>query len=398
MSTSSPGAVAERRSHRPPSDAAPPLLKSSIRFGRAFGIEIGAHISWLVILVLVTLSLAAHFTVTQPDWPAPTRWAGALLTAILFFASVVAHELSHSVVALRFGVPVRAITLFLFGGVSQLESEARRPSHEFWIAAVGPLSSVVIAGLFWLVAQATGGPATFTGAVAAWLATINVALALFNLLPAFPLDGGRVLRGLVWWRTGDQRKATHVAATGGRILAMLMILGGIWLFFAGGAFGGLWIAFIGWFLYDAARAGEAQVEMRHALRGVTAADLMSGDWPEVPPDLPLERFVSDHLLKTGRRCFVVEDEGRVLGLVTAADLKAVDRERWPEMRVADAMRPLDDLRWVEPYTGADRVLEIMGRDEVNQLPVLANGRLQGIVSREHLIRMLTTRMEFASRA
>jgi CBS domain-containing protein len=163
----------------------------------------------------------------------------------------------------------------------------------------------------------------------------------------------------------------------------------------GGNFGGLWIAFLGWFLLDAARAGEAQVEMRHALRGVTAADLMTSDWPAVAADLPLDRFASEHLLRTGRRCFVVTDDGRVLGLVTAADLKGVDRERWPEMTVGQAMRPFDQLRWVEPGTGADRVLELMGREEVNQLPVISNGRLQGIVAREHVIRMLTTRMEFA---
>jgi Zn-dependent protease/predicted transcriptional regulator len=373
-------------------------MKSSIRFGRLFGIEIGAHLSWLIIVALVTLSLATYFTATQPGWSTVTRWVAALMTAVLFFGSVVLHELAHSLLALRYGIPVKQITLFLFGGVSQIESEAKRPAQEFWIAAVGPLSSLLIAALFWILSSAVG-PETFAGAVSRWLANINVALAVFNLLPAFPLDGGRVLRGVLWWKTGDQRLATRVAAGAGRVLALVMILGGIWMFFTpgtpGGNFGGLWIAFLGWFLLDAARAGEAQVEMRHALRGVTAADLMTSDWPAVAADLPLDRFASEHLLRTGRRCFVVTDDGRVLGLVTAADLKGVDRERWPEMTVGQAMRPFDQLRWVEPGTGADRVLELMGREEVNQLPVISNGRLQGIVAREHVIRMLTTRMEFA---
>ena len=371
-------------------------MESSIRFGRVFGIKIGAHISWLIILVLVTLSLGAHFALTQPDWPRAERWGAALLTSVLFFGSVVVHELAHSVVALRFGIPVREITLFLFGGVSQIESEAKRPGQEFWIAVVGPLSSLAIAAVFWLVARGSG-PDTFLHAVTLWLARINVALALFNLLPAFPLDGGRVLRGVVWWKTGDHRRATRIAANGGRALAMLMIIGGIWIFFVGGgAFGGLWIAFLGWFLLEAARAGEAQVEIRHALEGITAADIMTRDWPEVAADLPLDRFVNEHLLRTGRRCFLVVDRGRVLGLVTASDLQATERERWPQLTVGDAMRPFEKLRWVEPTTGADRVLEIMGREEVNQLPVMSNGRLQGIVSREHLIRIMTTRMEFAA--
>lgn len=371
-------------------------MKSSIRFGRLFGIEIGAHLSWLIIVALVTLSLAAHFAATQPAWPRALRWGAALLTAVLFFASVVAHELSHSLVARRYGVPVRAITLFLFGGVAQIESEARRPSHEFWIAAAGPIASVIVGLCFGALAVAAG-PTGVTAAVARWLARINVALALFNLLPAFPLDGGRVLRGLVWWKTGDHRRATRIAAGAGRLLALLMILGGLWSFFVlRGGLGGLWIAFLGWFLLDAARAGEQQVEIRHALRGITAADLMTSEWPQVPADLPLERFVSEHLLRTGRRCFLVAERGAVRGLITASDLQKVERERWPEMSVHDVMRPLEHLHAVDPATGADRVLEIMGREEVNQLPVIANGRLQGLVSRENVIRMLTTRLEFAS--
>jgi Zn-dependent protease/predicted transcriptional regulator len=373
-------------------------MKASIRFGRLFGIEIGAHASWLIILVLVTLSLTAYFADAHPDWPRTVRVLAAAVTSFLFFGSVVAHELAHSLVARRFGVGVRAITLFLFGGVAQIESDARRPSHEFWIAAVGPLSSLLIAALCWGVERLLGGD-TVPGAVVGWLWRINLSLAVFNLLPAFPLDGGRVLRGIVWAHTGDQWKATRIAATGGRILATLMILGGIWMFFspgrAGGNLGGLWIAFLGWFLLDAARAGEAQVEMRMALRGVTAGDLMTTDWPHVPPDLTLDRFVADHLLRTGRRCFLVTDHGRMLGLVTASDLKAVERERWPELTVGQVMKPLEALQRVDPKTGADRVLEILGREEVNQVPVMSNGRLEGIVSREHLIRMLTTRTEFA---
>ncbi|MFN2433191.1 MAG: site-2 protease family protein [Gemmatimonadota bacterium] len=373
-------------------------MKSSIRFGRLFGIEIGAHVSWLVILVLVTMSVVAHFGLTQPEWSRVTRWAAGLVTSILFFGSVVAHELAHSLVARRFGVPVRSITLFLFGGLAQIESEPKRPAHELWIAGAGPLSSLALGALFGGLAALA--PAGVPGAVAAWLGGINVALAFFNLLPGFPLDGGRVLRAVVWWKTGDPRRATRVAAAGGKLLALLLIVGGIWTFFTpgtpGGNLGGLWLAFIGWFLLEAARSGEAQVEMRHALRGVRAADLMTADAPRIPPDLPLESFVHEHLLRTGRRCFVVADRTRAVGLLTAGDLRAVPRERWPELTVVGVMRPLESLHAVAPDTGGDRVLEILGREDLNQLPVLCDGRLEGIVSREHVIRMLTTRMEFAS--
>lgn len=371
-------------------------MKSSIRFGRLFGIEIGAHVSWLIIVTLVTLSLAGHFDATQPAWTPTMRWAAALITSTLFFVSVVVHELAHSLVARRYGIPVREITLFLFGGVSQIESEAKRPAQEVWIAIVGPLSSAALAGAL-LGVHVLAGARTFVGAVAGWLASINLALAIFNLLPAFPLDGGRVMRGVLWWRTGDQRRATRVAAGAGRLLAIGLILFGIWMFFQPGrGFSGLWMAFIGWFLLDAARAGAAQVEMRHALRGVTAADLMTRDVPQVPGELPLERFVNEHMLPTGRRCFLVTEGGRVRGLVTAADLRAVEREQWAQRTVADVMQPFDRLRWVGPGTDAVRLLEIMGGGEVNQLPVMSDGRLEGIVSREHLLRMLTTRMEFAT--
>jgi Zn-dependent protease/predicted transcriptional regulator len=370
-------------------------MKSSIRLGRLFGIEIGAHISWLIIVVLVTLSLASYFSMTQSAWSPAMRWGASFLTAMLFFASVLAHELAHSLVAKRFGIPVRSITLFIFGGVSQIESEAKRPSEEFWIAIVGPLTSVAIgalASLLLLVAPMD----TFVGAVAGWLAAVNIGLAIFNMVPGFPLDGGRVLRSLLWWKTADSRKATRIAAGVGQIVALLMILGGVWMYFRpGGDFGGLWLAFIGWFLLDAARASTSQVEVEEVLRGVTAADLMATDCPTVHADLPLSQFIEDYLLRTGQRCFLVTDGEMVLGMITAPDLKAIERSRWAQMRVADVMRPFDQVRWVAPNTTADRLLEIMAREKINQLPVVVGGRLLGLVSREQIINLLSSRMELA---
>ncbi|MEW6735963.1 MAG: site-2 protease family protein [Acidobacteriota bacterium] len=370
-------------------------MESSIKLGRIWGIQIGAHISWLIIVVLVTLSLASYFSMVQVGWPLSLRWGAALISATLFFASVVAHELAHSLMARRYGIPVNSITLFIFGGVSQIESEAKRPSEEFWIAVVGPLTSLAVAGLAYLVMLLVGLNG-FLGTITGWLASVNVALAIFNLLPGFPLDGGRVLRGLLWWQTGDVRRATRIAARVGQGIAIIMILAGILTFFSpAGGFGGLWLAFIGWFLLDAARASVQQIEFKYQLQGVVAADLMTRDCPRVSRQLSLEQFVEEQLLRTGQRCFLVVEQDHVLGIITTRDLHGIDRSRWSQLTVANVMRPFDRVYWVAPNASAEQILEIMGREEINQLPVVSEGRLLGIVSREHIVRLLTMRMEFA---
>jgi Zn-dependent protease/CBS domain-containing protein len=374
-------------------------MKSSIKLGRIFGIQISVHFSWLFILVLIMLSLSSYFSATQSNWSQAMRWGASLLTALLFFASVVAHELAHSLVAKRFGIEVRSITLFIFGGVSEIESEAKRPSEEFWIAIVGPLTSVAVAAISSSV-LIFASMNSFIGAIAGWLSAVNLGLAIFNMLPGFPLDGGRILRSLIWWKTSSSRKATQIAAGVGQILALVMILAGIWVFFRPeGDFGGLWIAFIGWFLLDAARSSTNQLEIEDTLRGVTAADLMTNYSPSVSPDLTLNQFVDDYLLRTGQRRFLVEGlvEGNemVFGIISAKDLKGIDHSKWPYMKVADAMIPFDHILTVSPNTAGNKILEIMGREGVNQLAVVAGGRLQGLVSREQIINLLTTRMELA---
>lgn len=369
-------------------------MRSSIKLGHVFGIEIGIHLSWLIIAVLVLLSLGSYFTQTQTTWSPLMQWSAAFLTALLFFASVVTHELGHSLMAQHYGIKVQAITLFLFGGVSQLERDTKQPWEEFWIAIVGPLTSFMLAGLFGLISLITG-LGTFIGAITAWLATINFGLAVFNLLPGYPLDGGHVLRGLVWWKTGNGPKASRVAVEAGQMLAMLMIISGIMLFFhTGGSFSGLWIGFLGWFLLDAARTSAQQINIETILKRVTTGDLMSKDCPRVPIDLPISQFIEDYLLRTGRRFFLIIDNESVLGIITAQDLQPLNPKQWSQLVVGEVMRPFEQLLWVSPETTAHKALEIMSLKGVNQLPVISAGKIQGVITREHLIQLLALRMEF----
>ena len=226
-----------------------------------------------------------------------------------------------------------------------------------------------------------------------WLGFINVALAVFNMIPGFPLDGGRVLRAVVWWTTGDAARSTRVASRVGQFVAFGFIIFGVLSFFRGAGFGGLWLAFIGWFLLEAARSSYARVEVSEALRGVRAGDVMARDCPAVDGRTNLQTFVDEHLLRTGQRCFVVVEQGRLVGLVTPHEVKAIERARWPYTTVDEVARPLDVLRTVKPDTLVVEALEIMGREDLNQLPVVRDGRLEGVVSRGHVLRLLQTHTE-----
>src|SRR5689334_1800471 len=228
-------------------------MKAQIKLGRVFGVEIGLHYSWFIIAVLITLSLAQQFQLTNPAWSVTLRWGLGLITAVLFFAAIIAHELSHALVARRRGLPVRSITLFALGGVAQLEKEAEDALTEFLVSIVGPIASAVIGFVCLLLAWALGWtrmaePTTPLAAMLVWLGYINIGLAIFNLLPGFPMDGGRVLRTAVWWRTGNMQRATRVASLTGQFVAIAFIIFGILRFFGGAGFSGLWTAFIGWFL------------------------------------------------------------------------------------------------------------------------------------------------------
>jgi predicted transcriptional regulator len=226
-----------------------------------------------------------------------------------------------------------------------------------------------------------------------WLGFINIALAVFNMIPGFPLDGGRVLRAIVWWITGDANRATRIAAGVGQLVALAFIMLGIWRFFSGAGFGGLWIAFIGWFLLDASRASAAQVELTERLTGVKVGDVMAHNFPVVDTNSNLQTFVQEHLLPTGHRCFVVSEQGRPAGIITPHEVKTVDRARWPYTTVGDVMRSLESLRTVDPERPVAEALEMMAREDVNQMPVVEQGKLAGIISRGQIVRVLQTRAE-----
>jgi Zn-dependent protease/predicted transcriptional regulator len=373
-------------------------MRSNIRLGRWFGIEVGLHYSWFLIALLITMSLTAQFQHFHPEWGAVTIWVTSIVTAVLFFLALLAHELSHALVARSRGLVTRAITLFALGGVAQIEHEPDDPKTEFWVGIVGPISSAAIgvaclsaswiAG--WHVGQEPGTPLL---AMLVWLGYINLSLAAFNMIPGFPLDGGRILRSIIWRFTGNGDRATMLAARTGQLVALLFITLGIFRYFAGAGFGGLWIAFIGWFLMQAAGASYASVAVSKGLSGIRVADVMTRDCVSVDGNLNVQNFVEEYLLRSGRRCFVVEQNGAVLGLVTPHEIKTLDRKRWPYTTLHDVMRPIDQLHTVTAVTPVMEALETMGRDDVNQLPVVTGTHLEGMVTRASVLQFLQTRAE-----
>ena len=368
-------------------------MHSQVKLGRIKGIEIGLHYSWFIIAFLIAFSLASHFHDVNPAWSVALIWAAAIITSVLFFVTLLLHELAHSIVAKSRGLRVRAITLFALGGVSQIESEASDAKSEFWIAIVGPLTSLIIGavliGIVRLLEPARTEAATPVTAVLLWLGYINVGLAAFNMIPGYPLDGGRVLRAIIWWINKNGERATRYAAQVGEVVAFLFILFGLYQFFVGhGNFGGLWMAFIGWFLLDAARNSYFQVGVMAGLRGHRVADIMERDCASVPGYLSLRDFVDQYLLHSAGRCFVVTQDHRSLGVVTASDVKRISPEEWNQTSVQSIMRPLSQVRSVPPDTPAVKALELMSRERVNELAVVSNGNLEGIFSRAQVLKFL----------
>ena len=373
-------------------------MPASLRLGRIAGVPIALHYSWFIIGALITLSLAGHFRATQPYWQTLTIWSVSLLTALLFFATLLAHELSHAAVARARGLPVRSITLFALGGIANIEKDANTAKTEFLVAAVGPIVSLAIGFVCIASARSLGwsfndGDTGVTAAVLGWLGSINVILAIFNLIPGYPLDGGRLLRALLWRIYGDVDRATRSAARVGQVVAGLFIAWGLVQFFAGAGFGGLWLAFIGWFLLMAAQASYAEVTIGEALRDVRVSDVMANECVTVNSGVKVQGLVDDVLLRTGRRCVIVRSNGHVVGLVTPHEVRSVDRSRWTAVTVDAIMRPIDKIRSVGPTTLVSEALKTMTREDVNQLPVIANGELAGIVSRGQILQLLQSQAE-----
>lgn len=368
-------------------------MHGHVRLGTIWGIPIGLHLSWVVVFGLVAWSLAGgYFPAEYPGWARGAYWVVGAVTALLFFASVLVHELGHSWVALRHGIPIRSITLFIFGGVAQIGREPETPGVELRIAIAGPLTSFGLA-LAFAAAGFLAQPVPFLAAPAVYLARINGLLALFNLIPGFPLDGGRVFRAMVWGWTGSFDRASQLATTTGQLVAFGFIGYGIVSALGGNALGGVWMILIGWFLQNAAAATHAQASLRGLLRGVTVDHAMTREYAQVGPDVPLDRLVHEEVLAAGRRCFVVTDGGRLRGLLTLHEVKAVPRERWEAVRAGEVMTPAERLATADP--GED-LLAALGRMDdagVAQLPVVSHGALVGLISREQVLHYVRVRSE-----
>jgi len=373
-------------------------VRSQIKLVRLFGVELGLHYSWIIIAVLIVFSLGDHFHLTHPGWSSTVVWGISIITGILFFVFLFAHELSHALVAKARGLPIHKITLFALGGMAQIEKEPTRASTEFWMGIVGPITSFVIGVILLGIAVAGGWnwhrePPTPGLAILVWLGYINILLAAFNMIPGFPLDGGRVLRAIIWGITKSADRSTGIAARIGQLVGIGFIIYGIFEFFAGAGFNGLWLAFIGWFLFNAAGASYMQVTATNALQGVNVGQVMSQDCQAVEGHISLQDFVDHFLLRTGRRCFIVMDNGRPFGLITPAEVRQVPRDDWSVTSVQAAMKPLDRIHSVTPETPVMSAMELMAREDVNQLPVVSDGHLAGILSRAHVLELLRARSE-----
>jgi Zn-dependent protease/CBS domain-containing protein len=393
-------------------------MNSGVHIGRIFGINIHVDWSWVFIFLLVTWSLAVGlFPSWHPDWSAALSWAVALSASILFFASVLVHELAHSLVAKAKGLPVRRITLFLFGGVSNIEREPPSPKAEFLITIVGPVTSIVLGAFFLLLSNFSVGdlstvPAGSSEVVSRlnplstlllWLGSINILVGIFNLIPGFPLDGGRVLRSLLWMATGSLRKATRWASGTGQAIAWIFIVSGVVMifgaqipFFGGGLINGLWLILIGWFLNGAAIAGYRQVVIRDLLEDVPVERLMRSAVPVVPPDLSVSDLVYQWIIGTDERAFPVVAEDRMVGLVCLEDARKLPREAWDSTTVGQIMTRAEQLDVVSPREDANEAFEKLTRRDVRQVPVVQDGHLVGLLRRRDIVKWLQLHSELAA--
>jgi Zn-dependent protease len=366
------------------------MFSSRWRIMRLFGIPLYLDASWLIILALVTWTLSNYFAQELPNDRSSTHLIMGLVAALSFFICIILHEMGHALVARSSGMPVRGITLFMFGGVAELGGEPPSASKEFFMAIAGPIVSLVLAGLFWLAGnygRDAGWPET-TVLVLTYLASINLTVLIFNMLPAFPLDGGRVLRSILWGATGNLQRSTYWSSLLGTGFAWLFIFGGIYLFFTGNSIGGIWLALIGWFLKNAARGGYQQIMIHQALEGEPVRRFMNATPIIVQPNLDLQHWVDDFVYRHHRKSFPVASNGHLEGLVSTRDLTRIPREEWDQHTVGELMQT--DLSAVTIPVDADAVsaLRKMQRTGSSRLLVTDGERLVGIISLKDLMHFL----------
>jgi len=365
------------------------MFGTSWRVGRIAGIEVRIDSSWVVIALLITYSMYLRVSLVYQDTSTGGAVALAILSAVLFFGSVLVHELAHAVVSQARGIRVQDITLFLFGGATRARVESRGPGDEFLIALVGPLTSGILAVLFGIVAglgrDLLSAPLAGTFGYLAWT---NLLLAAFNLVPGFPLDGGRLLRSAIWKATGSLGRATRVASLAGQGVGWLLVAAGVAYLLAGSLAGGIWFAFIGWFLVQAARSSYQELQLQQLLRGVEAEDVMAGDLRRIPPDLSLQDAVDDYFMRYDHGAFPVDEQGRTIGLLTLRGVRRVPREQWPARRVREFMVPLGDQVVVAPDARMDDVLGKLQDGEAGRVLVVQDGEVVGIITPSDLTRWL----------
>ncbi len=388
------------------------MTGNGIRIGKLFGIEIRVDWSWIFILLLVTWDLEYELPSFNPQWSTGFTWFLAVIGALLFFGSVLLHELAHSIVAKAKGLEVSNITLFLFGGVSNIQREPRSARDEFQITIVGPLTSIMLGVIFYVIASAsyhqilhpirgfTGVSAT--SAVSIWLGYINIILGIFNLIPAFPMDGGRILRSIIWATTGNLRVATRWASWVGQGIGWIFVVGGIFVslggsvpFFGTGFIGGLWLIFIGWFLRSAAQSSYQQLVVHDLLEGVRVRALMKSDPTWVQPATTIGTLVHDFMMQSGESAFAVIRLGEFVGLVTLEDVRKVPRDQWEQTTVESVMTPREQLESVSADDDASEAFEKLARRQVNQVPVVENNDLIGMLRVQDVMRWLQLHKETA---
>jgi Zn-dependent protease/CBS domain-containing protein len=396
-----------------PADAA---ALSGLRVGRIWGVEVVLDWSLLMIFAIISFDLGMRlFPSWHPDWPARLRWAVALGAAALFLGSVLLHELSHALTARARRVPIGRITLFLFGGVAHMEREPDTPSSEFLIAIAGPLASLLLgfgaavlgtslSGVDLAAAAATGDPLAVRAALGKapplatlllWLGPINLMLAVFNLIPGFPLDGGRVLRALLWAWTKDLTRATRWASRAGQLVAWVLMALGLLDIFGGALGSGLWLLVIGWFLNNAAKLSYQQRLLHSSLREARVADIMNTRIAHISAELPISDLVRDHVLSGEQRVFPVESAGHLLGLMRISDVRKLQPAEWSRARVRDVMSPAAPADQLHPEESAERALEQLRGGHFDQLPVMQDSQVIGLVGRGELMRWLEWRKDVA---
>ncbi len=361
------------------------LAQGTWKVATIMGIPIRLHFSWFIVFGLITWSLSTHyFPKAAPELPVASYWIKGTLAALLLFASVAFHELSHSYIAKKYHIPITSITLFIFGGVAQMKGEPPHPRAEFRMAIAGPLSSFFLSGLFFLVSVNTGGGPK---ALFSYLAQINFILGAFNLIPGFPMDGGRVLRSVLWSRTKDFFYATQMASKFGQRIALFFLLFGLFLIFTGSS-GGLWLLLIGWFLYLAAQSSSQQATLQVILSGIKVKNVMARDLVTVNPSIPIDEAVDKYFLRYGYGGFPVIADGKFLGIITLKEIKDVPREDWSKVKVSDILVH-HNKRWEMTHdSNVMKALELMIKEDKGRIIVMENDKVVGLITRNGIARYL----------